>query len=192
MRRIAILAFVLLACVSVSPQVHAASSTPPPGGATQTDAVEGCMNEWLFDGIWRLKVDSVESLSDPSMPGMFGWGVLVEVRNGTTRSDYTPSYTGSQSFSLGFADDTTLDVDATTTGTLDAQKITYHTFPQAAAFKHELTFWYPSGTKQSEVSKPTKFLWIIDPKMQAQHVAEGQPGYTTKHPSFRVKLDCTK
>jgi|SRR5579864_2607412 len=185
--------FLALAVVLMIPRaVDAApgsSSSPAPGGANQRSALQGCANQWLFDGIWRLKVDSVTPLSDPDMAGYFGWGVTVELRNGTS-ADYTPISTGFQNLELAFADGSTLQVDATTQGELDAQVLEYHDFPQATGFKHKLTFWYPANTQQSAVQKPVKFVVLIDPTYRAQHADSGQPNYTTANPSFRVMLNC--
>jgi len=43
---------------------------------------EGCMNQWLFNGVWRVKVTNVE----PYMSGnqQVGWQVTEVWRNGTS------------------------------------------------------------------------------------------------------------
>ena len=46
--------------------------------------LEGCMNETLFDGLWRLKVLKVEAAHKDDAPLAPGCRVTVEVRNGWT------------------------------------------------------------------------------------------------------------
>ena len=183
MNRMLAAAFVLVASVCSAIPVLAADASA--GQAT----TQGCVNQWLSNGIWRFKVDSVDPLNDPDRPGSYGWDVKGEMRNATSSDDYYLSYTGYHALTLWFNDETALDISATTHGTLNSQKLTYHTFPQGSLFKDDLTFWYPSGTTQSDVQKPTKFVLSIDPKVQKTHTG---PQYTVSDPSFTVKLDCSK
>jgi hypothetical protein len=170
-----------------------ATTHTPAGGANQKAATQGCLNQWLFNGIWRLKVDSIAALSDPSMVGWYGWGATVEVRNGTTRDDYTLAYTGLTDMDLAFADASTLSITATAAGHSSWGTISSHQFPQASSYKQLLDFWYPVNTKQSDVQKPTKLLALFDPKPQAYHAGTfHEPNFTTPTPSFRVDLTCTK
>ncbi len=43
----------------------ALDAKPIAGGANQNDSVEGCTGQTLFDGIWRLRVDDVQSAHRP-------------------------------------------------------------------------------------------------------------------------------
>ncbi|MCW3052756.1 MAG: hypothetical protein JWN14_1926, partial [Chthonomonadales bacterium] len=62
------------------------------GGTNQQVAVEGKGGEWLFNGIWRFRVLTVEA-ADPDKVGK-GWSVKVEIRNGSKFNDYSPGGTG--------------------------------------------------------------------------------------------------
>ena len=75
----------------IFPALLGSTPTPAPGGAKQRQAVEGCLNQWLFDGIWRFRVTKVAPINPDGMRP--GYGVAVEVRNGT-HATLTPVFTG--------------------------------------------------------------------------------------------------
>ena len=190
------LAVIVASCLVVLATESALSQTPNPnkvtsGGSYQRAALEGCMNEWLFNGIWRVKLTKVEPIkSTPDVAGNFnsGWGVTVQVRNGTS-VDFVPVSTGLGHLTVVSADGDTTDVGLTTTGTLDAQKLEYHDFPPSAQFTHQLTFWYPYGTAAADIKKPVKFIMAFDANSRKD--ASG-PHFTTSNPSMRVNLTCNK
>ena len=53
--------------VAAAPGTTTAASTPNngAGGANQKASVTGCVNEWLFNGVWRMRVTKVEPVTDP-------------------------------------------------------------------------------------------------------------------------------
>lgn len=177
-------AMVLVASMQLAAPSFAASAS------SSTAGTQGCTNQWLSNGIWKFMVASLAPLSGTSMASDYGWGVDVEARNTTSHDELMMGDTGYHSLVLWFADGTALDITATTVGTIDAQKLYLHTFPQGSLFKHQLLFWYPAGTKQSDVQKPTKLVLTIDPAVERKRASE--PQYSAKDPSFTVKLDCPK
>src|ERR1700681_1112325 len=50
--------------------------------ATATTA-EACMNQWVFNGVWRVKATKVEPFMDGTQ--QVGWQVTESWRNGTTQ-----------------------------------------------------------------------------------------------------------
>ncbi|MFC6659090.1 hypothetical protein [Deinococcus multiflagellatus] len=52
------------------------------GGANQLGAAEGCLNEWLFNGTWRLRATAVKYVPDAGNGNYYGWVVTTEIRNG--------------------------------------------------------------------------------------------------------------
>jgi hypothetical protein len=80
-----------VAVLFIFPALLGSTPTPAPGGAKQRQAVEGCLNQWLFDGIWRFRVTKVAPINPDGMRP--GYGVAVEVRNGT-HATLTPVFTG--------------------------------------------------------------------------------------------------
>lgn len=63
--------------------LSAGTPAQPAGGANQKDSVEGCMNEWLFNGIVRMRVKSATPFNNNT--GV-GYDVAVEFRNGTNQT----------------------------------------------------------------------------------------------------------
>lgn len=52
------------------------------GGAGPLGAAEGCLNEWLFNGTWRLRATAVKYVPDAGNGNSYGWVVTTEIRNG--------------------------------------------------------------------------------------------------------------
>src|SRR5690242_2847288 len=67
-------------CILASLLVSSISFAPAPVSAL-SDARTGCMNQWLFNGIWRVRVTKVEPLMNGSQQA--GWQVTQTWRNGT-------------------------------------------------------------------------------------------------------------
>lgn len=163
--------------------------TPPPGGSHQRSATEGCVNQWLFNGIWRMRVTRVRQIAPPDASSGSAWGINVETRNGTSQDD-SPVWTGLGTMTIAFADGNTMDQSASTTGTLNGQKLKYHDFPPSARFTHELLFFYPYNTKPEDIKKPVKLIVPFDANVRKGH--PDKPQFTTPNPSFRFHLDCSK
>jgi len=160
--------------------------TPAAGGATERPSLSGCRNEWLFNGVWRVKVGDVTKISkDGTTPG---WGVNIEVRNGS-KATLLPTDAGwngnGQGVQLAFADATTVSVDP-----YDVQKLTFNAFPQGGSFTHQLKFYAPdTATGQRQ---PTKLLIEIDPKGIGDSTRAKGVAFTVSNPSLRVDLTCTR
>ena len=158
------------------------------GGANQHPALEGCMNETLFNGLWRLKVLKVEAIHKDDAPLAPGWSVTVEVRNGWTGT-LNPG-------DSGFANDNMFVVDpggnSLAVDAYNEQPFTYHNFPQGGVFTYQLVFYYPYGTTAEQVHAPQKFLMGADPKKIDASLAAAGVHYSALAPSFRVNLDCRK
>jgi hypothetical protein len=160
----------------------ATNPAPPPGGANQKNSLEGCMNQWLFNGVWRVRVTAFAPVEDFGTKGI---GVSIEVRNGTTKT-----------LQLGNAgvDGQGAGVDLITTDgdplTLDASgfqtSLGYKSVVQGGAAKATLHFHFPNGSDTSK--KPGKFI------MQFNQKAVQVPGvkFPVKNPSLRVNLTCDK
>lgn len=149
-------------------------SLTPVGGANQVSAVEGCLNQQLFNGIWRLKVLDITQDGD-------AWMAKVEVRNG---SQQTLSLIGT---GLPFDKNFNLQLDtgnviAARSGAVDIRD---RAFIQGAAYTTTLAF--DTG---GQPGKPVKMVVVInadDPYLKSLKVS-----YSVKDPSFRVDLTCKK
>jgi hypothetical protein len=156
------------------------------GGANQRESLEGCMGQDFFNGIWRVKVLSVEPIVDDN--GTAGWGVNVEMKNGSTQTltgavDTGISGTG-EGIQLVLEDETILLVDP-----LDVQTLTFASLPQGGGITHQLKFFPPFGTAPND-AKPVKFLFEMKADGVASSVQQAGVAYSTPTPSLRVQLNC--
>ncbi len=158
------------------------------GGADQRESLEGCIGETFFNGIWRARVLSVEAIAKDGLTPTPGWGVTVEMRNGTQMS-LMPASTGiagaGQGVHLVTADEAILPVDP-----LDVQQLTYANLPQGSGVTHQLKFYYPFGTPQDAVQPPAKLLLEMKPEDIGSSLQAAGLAYSTPNPSLRVHLDC--
>jgi hypothetical protein len=143
------------------------------GGANQIAALEGCVNEWLFNGIWRFRVLSLEPLP---AGGRGGWKAKVELRNGTTANGAALAGTGWQGLMLVLDDGNTLESQYV--------EMRDKPFAQGTGLVQEAVF-YSNDTAKT----PTKLLLLLDPKKMNTSL---KIRYSVPNPSFRVRLDCRK
>jgi hypothetical protein len=179
---LAIVLAVLIATIAGGSAAHAA--TAPPGGANQRASLEGCMNQWLFNGVWRMRVTGFEPVDDFGTKGI---GVKVEARNGTTKT-LALGTSGVDGQGQG-VDLVTTDGDAMT---LDASgfqtSLGYKQVVQGGAAKAELHFHFQNPADAAAGKKPGKLI------VQFNQKSVQVPGvkYTTKTPSLRFNLTCDK
>jgi hypothetical protein len=158
------------------------------GGADQRPSMEGCMDETFFNGIWRVRVLSLEPISkDGTTPG---WGLTIEMRNGA-QATLMPVDTGisgtGEGIQLVTADGSILPVDP-----YDVQQLTFSSLPQGGGVTHQLTFYYPFGTSPEQVSEPVKFLFEMKPDKIGFSLQQAGVAYSTPAPSLRIALDCQR
>lgn len=143
------------------------------GGANQVAALEGCVNEWLFNGIWRFRVLSLEPLP---AGGRGGRKARVELRNGTTANGAALAGTGWQGLMLVLDDGNTLESQYV--------EMRDKPFAQGTGLVQEAVFYSDDTAKT-----PTKLLLLLDPKKMNTSL---KIRYSVADPSFRVRLDCRK
>ena len=137
------------------------------GGANQQGGAEGKLGEWLFNGVWRFRVNSVTKQTDPP-----GWKADVEIRNGTTSNGYAPGGTGWQGITLVLADGTSINARS------DAPELRDTGLNQGAGNQQAIVF------ESDSTSEPDRIILRFDPKG-----VEGTPlKFNTTEPSFRVHL----
>lgn len=154
------------------------------GGANQKASVSGCVNEWLFNGIWRMRVTKVQPFRDDSYGD--GYGVTVEIKNGTTQT-LTMSNAGipyDNAVNLTFADGNSWA--KMTLGRGAWQDKTYAKLPQGTGTVYEFRI-FPEE-KGAAPGAPTKFLFEVETKLDSDVKAR----FSVPDPSFRVDLTCKK
>lgn len=150
-------------------------SFAPEGGANQSGALEGGLNEWLFNGVWRFRVLSVAPLKEDRT----GWEVKVELRNGTKTDNIALSGTGLHAVNLVLSDGKVITP-------YNITEISDEPFPQGGGKTINLTFY------EDEVGdrKADKLLILIKPDADLIKYMKTSMKltYSTADPSFRVKL----
>lgn len=151
------------------------------GGANQMTALEGCVNQTLFNGVWRMKVTSV---TQGEVNGRQGWLVGVQMSNGTPRPQYV--------YGTGLSNSN----EAYTLATPDGDTGVWSTFytlndfadrnvPQGALFNYTFKFFPVSN---DNTTAPTKFLMRVN----TQYINKKEVPYSVPDPSFRIDLTCKK
>jgi hypothetical protein len=167
----------LLLALGAAAPAGARAATPPPGGANQRVSVEGCQNQWLFDGVWRVRVTNVSPT---------GTDATLEVRNGTKEAMAPPdggfAKVNGQGIDMAFDDGSVQGLDLNATQESYRTELSYKKLPPGGSAKTTLHFAAPSNAS----AKPLKLLIAVDP------AANSYVHYPTKDPSFRVRLNCTK
>ncbi|EYB67236.1 hypothetical protein DEIPH_ctg046orf0034 [Deinococcus phoenicis] len=167
------------------------TGTPPattPGGANQRTALEGCIGETLFNGVWRLTVRKVERIGAEAGHGP-GWGVTIELRNGTATKTNLQD-TGLEAIELVGADGNTFFFQERAA----EEPLIYNTVTQAGGITYQLKFHVQDyRAPASSVPAAAKLVITLNPqKMTAGYLKEGHVAYTTPAPSFRVRLNCSR
>ncbi|PYE50583.1 hypothetical protein [Deinococcus yavapaiensis] len=163
------------------------ASSGAQGGANQVTALQGCMSQTFFNGIWRVKVTSINPirLPDAGSPDIPGWAVNLEVRNGSNKSlSLMSAGFGSEPFTrfvLVQPDGKTLKVDEN-----DVLEAWSKNVVPGGVMTFTLKFSHPRGTPLQGVPRPNKFLVLIDPKIPDYVGVK----FTVPDPSVRVQLDC--
>ncbi len=178
MRTIVVASCSLALVLGAGASAGARTATPPlAGGANQRVSVEGCQNQWLFDGVWRVRVTNVS----PS-----GTDAVLELRNGTKESVTPPdggfAKVNGQGIDMTFDDGTVQGLDLDATRESYRKDLSYKKLPPGGGARTTLRFAAPSNAS----AKPLKLLIAVDPAISPY------VHFPTKDPSFRVRLDCTK
>ncbi len=157
-------------------------SGSPAGGADQRASLEGCLNEWLFNGIWRARATKVEQAD---LNGLKAWAVTLEVRNATTKTleAWNAGFKDLTSLTLAFADGATVSIDSGALGRDYNDKIYNAVVPQGAAVTAQLNF------PQNRTDAPTKLLIEMDTTRIGPKYSLA---FATPNPSLRFKLDCAR
>lgn len=159
------------------------------GGSTQVSAQPGCMNQWMFNGVWRVRVTNVAF--HPAGDAVNGWDVTMQWANGTGYAGISPMDTVKQDLVLALANGDTLTATDTTRGSLNQQQLDYHTFPASGQFTYTQSFL--SGQTLDQNNKPAKLLVTFDvAKYRSYHPGgAGAKFWRQKTPGYNYRIDLT-
>ena len=154
---------------------------PYQGGTNQAEAVEGGMNTWLNNGIWRVRILKVEPTVDPFDAAKPGYAVTLEVRNATKRT-LSLFQTGVEYPHLVDENQTALKVDEGAWQT----RLQMKDMVQASGLTAIIPFYYPHDTPKLAVSAPVKIIIPINPANGL--LRDTGLKYAVKAPTLRVWL----
>lgn len=149
------------------------NATATQGGANQIAALEGCLNEWIFNGIWRVRATNPTPLTG-DRPGL---SVRLEFRNGTQANGIAPAGTGWGGVQVALDDGATVGADNTN----DVRDPPY--VPGGSHFQ-VMSFYWDDATRT-----PKKLIVVFNPR---EMNTSANVKFSAPDPSLRVKLDCTK
>lgn len=163
------------------------------GGSTQVTAREGCANQWMSNGIWKMRVTGVAaahlSPQDPSTT-QTGWLVSEEWVNATTRPLFPGVLPSGHALETNVGDEFLVTKSGNNASSANAvgglSQLTNHQFAPGATYTFQQLFvWSPFDA----ADLPERLLVTFDAKKQ--NALAGHPHYTTPA-NFRIDLTCTK
>ena len=152
------------------------------GGSSEVPGKDGCMNQWMSNGVWRMRSTAI----GPDSPSgqQIGWAV-TETWTNQTRKPWAPGDTFVTDQQLVFADGNTLS-SSNSAGSMMAQgKLMTHTFAPGESFTFQELF-RPSGFDATET--PVKLLVTFN--AASENNIAWKPHYTANPANFRIKLTC--
>lgn len=168
--RLPILAFSVILSIVVS------SLTPPPALAL-AGARTACMNQWLFNGVWRAKVTKVEPIMDGA--NQTGWRVTQVWRNGTAR-ELAPADSSLKDQQLQ------LSSSALPVEEHNSQVLVFNTMAPSGQLTYTATFFGPN-MRVDPNDKPK----AVDVTFNGAVVAaSNKPHFTSSDYNFHYNLGC--
>lgn len=156
------------------------------GGSSQIAATEGCLNQWMSNGIWKMRATAIapDNNNDPSGP-QIGWMLTEDWVNSTGRS-LAPADVYMTDQYLVTTSGQNISSSNSAGTSMNFSQLDYHTFAPGASFTYQQRFrWAPF----SAADAPVRLLVTFDAKSEKKRT--NFPQY--KHPAnFRINLACTK
>jgi hypothetical protein len=155
------------------------------GGSFEIPAAQGCMNQWMSNGVWRVRATAIAPYFDPGGP-QIGWNVTEDWASMASKTISAGDTNISiQQLVLGNGDTLLSDAGVTTAASLE--KLLGHTFAPSSSFTYQQSFLQ---IPFDAVDKPVKLIVTFDPTMEK--LTTYKPQYTVNPPNFRIDLECTK
>lgn len=162
------------------------------GGSNQINATEGCMNQWMSNGVWKMRVTEATGYPPDQIPeNQFGWHVTQTWVNITNRKLwpgvlYSPGEAPSNvtdEFLATESGNNASSYNAAGGFALGSRNIV---FPPGGSFTFSQLF---AGGGMKGTDKPVRLLVTFD--VAKQNALPGFPHYR-KPANFRINLECSK
>ena len=146
--------------------------------AQSSTSRKACLNQWLFNGVWRARVTKVEPLVDGGK--QIGWQVTQSWRNGTPR-ELSPSDSALQPEHLVLASGTKIEAEGHREGGL-----LFNTLAPAGQYTYTQSF-FGNNMAVDPNDKPKTLEIAFDDKVVA---GSNKPHFTSKAYNFEFDLTC--
>lgn len=143
------------------------------GGANQVVALEACVGEWLFNGIWRVRVTDPQVFSADRN----GISYRFEFRNGTKLSGFAPSGTGMDGIQLALENGTTVAAE-------NINEVSDPPYLAGGSHSQTINFYWDDANL-----KPQKIVVLFNPKNMSTSF---NVKFNVPDPNLRFKTDCVK
>ncbi len=150
---------------------------PPAAVQAQSTTRQGCLNQWLFNGVWRAKVTKVEPIMDGSK--QTGWQVTQVWRNGTSR-ELSPADSSLKPMDLHLSN-TVLEVEGH-----NAQQLGFDTMAPSGELTYTAVFLGPNMSVDPN-DKPKALDVTFD---NAVVSTSNKPHFSSRQYNFHYNLGC--
>ena len=168
---------------SCSP-TEAARAAAAQGGSVEVAAHEGCLNQWLSNGLWRVRISNLAPSTNYNQ--QVGWQLTEDWVN-LSGKKIEPVNTAILDQQLALKSEDTVSSGRSVLTGLTAQKLDYHDFAPGTSFTHTQPFW--PDPPFDATNTPTKLLIMFDAKALARN--PDAPRFTGPA-NIRINLGCTK
>ncbi|MBV8280923.1 MAG: hypothetical protein JO347_02520 [Candidatus Eremiobacteraeota bacterium] len=150
--------------------------------AGDSTSAQGCLNQWLFNGVWRVQVIKVEPYMNNGQQA--GWQVREVWRNGTAQ-ELSPVHSWLQPQKLELANGGSMLATDSTAGSASMNDLGGHSFPVSGEYQYVQRF---AGNGIDPQNKPVALDVSFDNSQLSQ--SRFWPHFSTPHYDYRFKLDC--
>ncbi len=164
----------LIAALVAMPQLL----TPAQGLAQMSNSRNGCMNQWLFNGVWRARITKVEPITDGAK--QTGWQVTQTWGNGTGR-ELSPADSSLLAEQLALASGAKIQAEGHR-----QEGLAFNTLAPSGQFTYTQTFIGNNATVDPN-DKPKALEVSFDNKIVSQ---SNKPHFTSNQYNFDYNLTC--
>jgi hypothetical protein len=156
------------------------------GGSGEIAAVKGCLNQWVSNGIWKVRATAIgpDNNNDSSSP-QIGWMVTEDWVNVTQRA-IAPGDVFDADQYLVTASGNNVSSSNSAGTSMNKQQLDFRTIAPGGSFTYQQRFRWSNLDPND---KPVRLLFTFD--AAKQNARSGWPHYTMPA-DFRIDLTCTK